>query len=286
MIADINTMEPKSNFLNINGFNLHYEVFEGLVDNDTLFIHGNLASNVWWYPAVVELQKRAATSGTAKKGKLILGEWRGCGLSKGLKTEDEINFENFGDDFLELIEKLGLKDVQVVGHSTGGLIAMYSILKNSQPFKDCVLLDSIGPKGIVSPIPVDDLLGHFETMSQSEDISNMTIGATIQGVDQTSAYFKTLAKKTFEVDKPVWIGVPRTLCLEIDITDRMSELKLPVLILHGENDMVLPKEGSEEMAEQIENSTLKILKGFGHSPNVEDPVLFVNELESFWSSKN
>lgn len=274
-------IQTHSKFLNINGFKFHYEVFEGLVDHDTLMIHGNLACNLWWYPMVEELQKKSSPK---KTGKLVLADWRGCGLSKGLTEESEINFDTFSDDYLHLIEALNLNDVQVVGHSTGGLIAMLAILKQSHKFKNLVLLDSIGPLGIETPIPTDVLLGHFEAVSLNEEVSNMTIAATIQGVDVNSEIFKSIAKASFNVDKPIWRGVPKVLCTEIDITNRMSELKLPTLILHGENDMVLPLEGSVKMSEMIKNSELKVLKNHGHSYNVEDPKGFVKNLETFWGA--
>ncbi len=292
------TMEKSnSNFLNIDGFKLHYEVFEGLVDHDTLMIHGNLACNLWWYPAISELQKMNSNFDLNQKnnfkvqsqnlnhksGRLVLADWRGCGLSKGLESESDINFDMFADDYLLLIDALNLKDIQVVGHSTGGLIAMLAILKQPHKFKNLVLLDSIGPLGIETPIPLDILLGHFEAVSKNEEICNMTIAATIQGVDVTTDYFKSLAKASFEVDTAVWRGVPETLCTKINITDKMKDLKLPVLILHGENDMVLPVDGSEKMHKMIKNSELKILKNQGHSFNVEDPKGFTKELESFWS---
>lgn len=149
-------IETKSNYLKINNFNFHYEVFEGLVDQDTLMIHGNLACNMWWYPTVVELQNRKTT--TQKKGTLVLADWRGCGLSKGLKSETDVDFFKFSEDYLHLIEHLHLKDICVVGHSTGGLIGMLAILKQPEKFKSLVLLDSIGALGIESPIPVDQIL--------------------------------------------------------------------------------------------------------------------------------
>lgn len=285
----------RPDFLDIQGFKLYYEVYEGLVDSDTLLIHGNLACSLWWHPAVESLankyKQNSYTNPSAsaqnhrdgyKKGKLVLADWRGCGFSKGIQSISEINFDTFADDYLCLIEKLNLNDVQVVGHSTGGLIAMLAILKQPHKFKNLVLLDSIGPLGIESPIPTDILLGHFETVSKSEELSNMTIAATIQNVDITSEYFKSLAKATFNVDKPIWRGVPEVLCTQIDITDRMQEIQIPTLILHGELDMVLPASGSEKMNQMIKNSKLKILKNHGHSFNVEDPDTFVHELESFW----
>lgn len=274
----MSTLKINSNFLKINNFNFHYEVYEGLVDYDTLFIHGNLACNIWWHPTIEVLKSKSEN----KTGRLVTADWRGCGKSKGLIDESEIDFDVFADDYLHLIESLNLKNINVVGHSTGGLIAMLAILKQPQHFRSLTLLDSIGPTGIISPVPVDQLLLHFEAMSNNEEISNATISATIKNVDVTTDYFKSLAKATFNVDRAIWKGVPDTLCHKINITDRMKELDLPTLILHGEEDMVLPASGSEEMHKMIKNSDLRILKNHGHSFNVEDPKAFVEILENFW----
>lgn len=267
-------------FLNIDGFDFHYEVYEGLVDSDTLLIHGNLACSIWWHPMIEVLQSKNPLAN--KKGRLVCADWRGCGKSKGIKQKSDIDFNRFADDYIQLIDFLKLKNINVVGHSTGGLIAMLAILKKPDLFSSCVLLDSIGPRGIIPPLPLDQLLAHFHALSLDEDLCNRTIAATIDGVDTTTEYFKKLAKATFGVDDPIWVGVPENLCTQIDIVHRMQDLKLPVLILHGERDFVLPLEGSKEMHELIVGSKFKPLKDQGHSFNVENPNAFVNELESFY----
>lgn len=275
-------LKTESHFLKVNDFKLHYEVFEGIVDQDTILIHGNLACNLWWYPFIEELKKNPDAG--QKKGKLIAADWRGCGLSKGLKHEDEIDFNVFADDYLHLIESLNLNQISVIGHSTGGLIGMLAVLKQPHKFSSLVLLDSIGPLGIETPLPLDQLLGHFETMSKNEAISNATIAATIQNIDVTTDYFRSLAKSTFEVDTAIWRGVPKNLCTQIDITNKMKNINLPTLILHGENDLVLPKEGSEKMHSLLQNSKLKILENQGHSLNVENPKLFLDLVQNFWAN--
>ena len=69
---------------------MNVDIFEGLMPVDTLFIHGNLASNVWWRPTIEVLEKRLEKRqqnddfGNAEplfRGRLICAEWRGCGLS-------------------------------------------------------------------------------------------------------------------------------------------------------------------------------------------------------------
>ncbi len=86
-------------YLVVNGFKVYYEVYDGLVDKDTLLIHGNLACSIWWHPVIDVLKAQALP----KKGRLVCMDWRGCGQSKGLTQKSEIKFETFAEDVLSLI---------------------------------------------------------------------------------------------------------------------------------------------------------------------------------------
>lgn len=263
------------------GFQIYYEAYPGLVDQDTVLIHGNLACHLWWHPTRDLLQKQR--SKIQRNGKLILVDWRGCGGSKGLTSKEEINFDVFAEDVLDLAISLNLRDINVVGHSTGGLIAMLAILKSPSLFKSLVLLDSIGPYGIELQIPEEQVLQHFQMISEDKEICDQVIGATIEGVDFQSPLFQAIARATFEVDKAIWLGVPETLIRKINIADRMKDLQLPTLVLHGEKDLVLPLDGSRRLHDMIEGSQFKSLPNQGHSFNVEAPEKFLNELQTFWS---
>ena len=70
---------------------INYEVFDGLVPQTTLFIHGNLASNRWWHPAVSCFGARYTNQ--KNTGKVILAEFRGCGESSAPQNENEISID-------------------------------------------------------------------------------------------------------------------------------------------------------------------------------------------------
>lgn len=269
-------------YLDLDGFNLYYEVHEGLLDQDALFIHGNLACHLWWRPTMEAFKSLATKSDRKKSGRMVIADWRGCGLSKGLKSKQEIDFNVFAKDHLELIEHLNLKSVNVVGHSTGGLIAMLAILDQPQSFRSLTLLDSIGPKGIELELPEDQVMNHFKMISENRALCDQVIAATIENVDVQSDRFKEIAEATFNVDPPVFMGVPEVLIHKIDIVDRMKDLNLPTLILHGEKDLVLPLEGSERLSKMIPYSQFRVLEGHGHSYNMENPKAFAEDLQSFW----
>lgn len=263
---------------NSAGFNINYDLVEGQGSSQAVFIHGNLASVEWWHPTAELLQNDQSV------GKVLMADWRGYGHSKGINNKEEIDFQLFADDYIRLIEDQQMTNVDIVGHSTGGLIALLAVLKRPELFRSCVLLDSVGVKGIIPPVPLDQLLIHFSTMEQNESYCRDVLAATIEGMDKESDVFKRLFSITWECDKPMWTGVIEKLCTEIDIKDQVSKLKLPTLVLHGEKDLVLPITGSQELHELIEGSQFKTLMGQGHSYNMEDPEGFSKELLNFWNS--
>ncbi|MCJ8276739.1 MAG: alpha/beta hydrolase, partial [Bdellovibrionales bacterium] len=110
------------------------------------------------------------------------------------------------------------------------------------------------------------------------------LAATIEGCDPQSMTFQNLLNITWNCDKPMWKGVIDVLSEKIDITERMNEITIPALILHGDKDMVLPMTMAEQTHSLLPNSQLKVVEGHGHSYNMEDPAGFVKDVEAFWKS--
>jgi pimeloyl-ACP methyl ester carboxylesterase len=270
------------NFFNSNGFNINYIEEKNIATNDVLFIHGNLASSEWWVPSIEQMRLSAKSD---YSGTVVCADWRGYGRSKGLKTKGDINFETYAEDYIRLIEDRGMKEVDVVGHSTGGMIAMMAILKRPDLFRSCFFLDTVGPTGLNPEIPVDTVLAHFEKMSQDKDYAKMVMAATIEGVDGESPMFKELFEIAWNCDKVCWTGVPDVLCNDIDFSQEVEKnWSLPSMVVHGEKDVVLPLKDSQELCEFLPNSQFMVLDGQGHSCNVENPKRFVGLLNEFWGS--
>lgn len=258
----------------LDGFAMNVDVHEGLVPMDTLFIHGNLASNTWWQPSV-ELWRTSAKP--SYEGRLILGEWRGCGQSDAPHGEENLHPKVMANDYVQLLRKMGVKKACVVGHSTGGLIALYALLQAPELFDRVVLLDSVGATGVQFEKPMFDA---FTQMSQDRAFCATVMGGTIHGNNPDNPLFQKIVDDTFHVAKEVWHGIPKAL-YDINIADKLAQIQQPVLVLHGEHDNVLPKEGSVALAQSLPNARFQEIKGQGHSTNFENPALFVSLVNEF-----
>lgn len=287
-------------------FQIRYEKQSWSSAQNVLFIHGNLACLEWWAPTIKQLQnlqlrdltessKNASepsknTNDSSQKiadsaeimGSLVCADWRGYGQSKGLTSPAEIDFNRYALDLVELLRSLELTDVHLVGHSTGGLIAMMAALQAPELFKSLVLLDSVGLKGLELDSPLEQVLQGFDQLQQDEKFCRMVLASTIKGMSETAPDFEALFQITRQCDPICWRGVPEVLATQIDLTRRIDQMTLSTLILHGEADQVLPVEGSTKLASQIAHSELKIIKDHGHSLNLEDPKLFASKLVRFW----
>jgi pimeloyl-ACP methyl ester carboxylesterase len=258
------------------GFQLNYEKLDGVLPETTLFIHGNLASNRWWYPAEEIL--KAQSKDKNWKGSMILAEFRGCGKSSAPNSQKEIDMHLFANDFIALVQSLKVGPINLVGHSTGGIIVALMLAKAPTLFKKAVLLDSVGAKGAKFD---DSMTQAFEAMKASKELVATVMASTIYECDKTSDFFtKIVVEDAFHAVKTVGAGVLKALD-GFDVRNELSLVKHPVLVLHGEHDVLLPMDGSRELAQLMTGSHFEIIKGHGHCANAEDPALFVSIMNKF-----
>ncbi|MES2964579.1 MAG: alpha/beta hydrolase [Bdellovibrionota bacterium] len=253
---------------------MNVEVHPGVLPLDTLFIHGNLASNRWWHPSL-ELLKANAKPGT--EGRMIMAEWRGCGDTSHVHDEAELQIERLAEDYVNLLREMGVKKACVVGHSTGGLIALVAMAKAPQLFDRAVLLDPVHPGGIAF---TPEALRGFTAMSRNRQVCEDALRATIHGVEKENSFFQTLVDDAFSVGQLNWLGVPRTLATT-NVEGFVKRVAAPVLVLHGEHDPVLPIDRSRALEAILLHGRFEMLNGQGHSANVENPALFVRHLNEF-----
>jgi pimeloyl-ACP methyl ester carboxylesterase len=259
--------------MNLFGFEMNYEIHSAVLPMDTIFMHGNLASNSWWKPAL-EVWKSQANP--RMEGRAIFAEWRGSGDSAAPASEDNLAMENLAADYNNLLEELNVSKACLVGHSTGGLIGLLAMLKKPSLYHRAFLLDPVAADGVVLPVEVQNA---FTGMSKDRDLCAAILGSTILHNDAKSSFFQSLVDDAFRISKHNWLGVPRALT-QIDITARLNEITQPVCVAHGELDTLLPKEKSVTMASALPHGKFLEIKGQGHCTNVENPELFVSLVNS------
>ncbi|PWU16817.1 MAG: alpha/beta hydrolase [Bdellovibrio sp.] len=258
------------------------EIFGGVLPQTTFFVHGNLASNNWWLPSLEVWKKKKAE---ATPGSMILAEFRGCGKSTPPQSLRDVDMRLFAQDFIALVEGLQSGKLaaaikgpyNLVGHSTGGLICALMAASRPGLFNRVLLLDSVGAHGVSFD---DSMKQAFDQMKASKDLTAAVIGSTILNNDPNNEFFKTkIVEDAFYAVKTVGSWVLESL-KGFNGEAELSKVRNKTLVLHGENDVLLPRQDSEKMA-KIMHAEFKLIPGQGHCCNFENPAKFVEIAHQF-----
>lgn len=260
--------DDKKNFI-------HFEILRNVLPKTTVFIHGNLSSNRWWYPSL-DFAKLKTNPGLA--GDLVMAEIRGCGKSSSVESSESITIESLASEFKSFLLSLNLKSLNLVGHSTGGSIATVLATELTVLLDKVLLLDPVGPRGRRFEPAV---MQAFESMKTDKDLVAEVMKATIKAPNINARFFSNVVvPDAFRAAQNIGFKIAQAFG-EFNIESRLASIQSDVLILHGEDDQILPFKGSVELAEKIMGARCEILAGKGHCPNLEDPPLFWTKTMDF-----
>jgi len=185
------------------------------------------------------------------------------------------DMDTYADDLAELIEKLDLKDMIMVGHSTGGgEVARYIGRHGSSRVAKAVLISAVPPLMLKTPTNPDRT--PMEALDQ--------LRATVQA--DRSAFWKDFSMPFFGYNRPgakisegvresftlqcTMAGFPASyFCIkafsETDFTEDLKKFDVPTLILHGEDDQIVPIAASALLSSKlVKGAQLKVYKGAPH----------------------
>lgn len=269
-------------FLPINDYRLHFEIVDNILPTDTLFIHGNLASTRWWHPTRDIWQKRAATSAERMPGKMVMVDWRGFGKSDAPRALEDIALPRLASDLIAVAHRLGMStDANIVGHSCGGLLTLQVLSQQPDRFGRALLLNPVGVRGLKLRPDFEEV---YDKMQVNRDFLATIILGTIYKQNLSVEMAEGIVDDAFNASRMVWKGVPKHTAHNIDISEAVRQIPNETLVLHGDQDMVLPIEDSREVAELLPNGRFHEMKEQGHCCNLENPELFVRLADQFFSA--
>ena len=252
-----------------HGFQIHFEDIPHAAPENVIFLHGNVSSNVWWHPTVAHWKKCGDKS-------LLLMEWRGSGKSQGPNSEADLEMEKLASDVITLAERCS-GSPNLVGHSTGGLIALLALAKRPDLFRKAVLLDSVGAHGLrIGP----EVFTRVQELRKSKELCGAAILNTIYGEVKDKKLAQEIVDSAFGVHPLNWHGVLNAL-KDKNFEAQIRTIPHPVLVLHGEHDLLLPQKDSEHLAEILPRGEFREIPNHGHCTNVEDPNLFAEIAQGF-----
>jgi pimeloyl-ACP methyl ester carboxylesterase len=191
---------------------------------------------------------------------------------------DQWKYWIMAEDVLELIEKEGLKDVILVGHSMGGKVAMYLTLDSPQLISKLVVCD-IAPRKypVANQDVVDALLKvHPEKLAsrkEAEEILSKELKdpGTIQFLLK-NLYHKEEADGTTHLDWRFNLPViSKNLAVVSEATDEPAPSDIQTLFIRGEKSDYIKKEDEAEINRIFPRATIKTIAGAGHWVHADKP---------------
>ncbi|HNF12101.1 MAG TPA: alpha/beta hydrolase [Leptospiraceae bacterium] len=185
----------------------------------------------------------------------------GHGKSEGAALNSIDLYTEFLNEFI--LQK-NLKNFFLVGHSMGGLISQNYILKYDHSAAGLVLM-STGASLPVMPL-ILSLTKSDENQSKTAEL--ITKIAYAKGANDA---LKKIGQRMLEKTSALTMNSDFSACNAADMTKDIARMKLPVLILCGDEDKMTPPKYSYYLAENIPGSELNILPNTGHMAALESP---------------
>ncbi|MDR7254231.1 pimeloyl-ACP methyl ester carboxylesterase [Nocardioides sp. BE266] len=254
-----------------------------------VFLHGIASASVLFAPLVGALPRR----------RVFVVDWPGHGLSGPIRVDTAPGWlrEQAGRILIDVLDVLGVQEVDVVGHSLGAQFGLYAAIDHPDRVRRLVTLGAPGA-GLpgTRPVPVmramsTPLLGRLALSlpmsdSQFRRASAMALGPGIierqapevyeaarlvagrrGNATGTASYFRALLRRG-RVRPGVALGV-----------DELARIAAPVLLVWGELDVFLTPSEAAASIRALRQHRLVTLQA-GHGPWLDDPTLVAEEVSS------
>jgi non-heme chloroperoxidase len=183
--------------------------------------------------------------------------------------------DTYADDLAALIESLDLKDVVLVGHSTGGgEVTRYVGRHGTSRVAKVVLLGAVPPlmlKTDANPggLPIDAFDEIRAGVSADRAQFYQDLSAPFYGANRDGAEVSKGVRDTFWL-QGMQVGLKGAFdCIkafsETDFTEDLKKIDVPTLIIHGDDDQIVPIDASARRSvELIPDAELKVYPGAPH----------------------
>jgi pimeloyl-ACP methyl ester carboxylesterase len=212
-------------------------------------------------------------------------DWPGYGKS------EPIGDENYGIEGLvtvlaDLIKALDLPPVRLVGISMGGGAALGYALAYPERVAKLVLVDSYG---LCAQAPFHRLSywatrlpmisrWSYALMRRSRRLTRWGVRSIFAGPVPEAVVDESFAALQLAHAGEPFIAFQRSELLPDRLltcyADRLEELQMPVLLIHGDRDLLVPLSAAQEAAQRIPNARLAVMARTGHWPPRERPEQF------------
>ena len=205
--------------------------------------------------------------------RVIAHDRRGHGRSS--QTWDGNDMDTYAGDLAALIEALDLKNAIMVGHSTGGgEVARYLGRHGTQRVSKAVLISSVPPLMLKTPAnpagsPMEVFDGLRAALAANRPQFYRDITLPFYGYNRPGAKISEGIREHWWLQGMMGGVKAHYDCIkafsETDFTEDLKQIDIPVLVMHGDDDQIVPIDAAGRASAKIlKHATLKVYPGFPH----------------------
>jgi pimeloyl-ACP methyl ester carboxylesterase len=269
---------PASVFRTAQGVKVHYVEAGDAGAPPIILIHGFASSTFTWKKIMPEL---------AKSYHVFAIDVPGFGFSD--KPEDfPYGGEGYGKTVLNFMDQKKIEKAIFVGNSMGGYISLWIAIHHPERITRLVLIDALGypkespglialaSKGWLQPISKPFIGKPMLKMALKQVYYNDAL-VTPELVEEYGRPFKTPNAKAV----PFWLFKNLSMEHVTEDAGKIPTIKIPTLIIWGENDAWIPPEHAKLFHRDIQGSKMIMLPQCGHVPQEEKPEVVLEAILEF-----
>ncbi|VVJ16546.1 Hydrolase [Amycolatopsis camponoti] len=243
-----------------------------------LLVHGHPFDRTMWRPQAEHLAGRGH--------RVVTPDLRGYGESTS--TDTKTTLDVFANDLVELADRLGLRGFVLGGLSMGGQIVMQLVSDHPGRVEALLLADTF--PGLDTPEAkqaridtaakiTDEGMHHYADELLPKMISKRTratrpdVEAHVLEMMRDAPSQGAAAALRGRAERP-------------DYTEGLKRIDVPTLVVVGSEDEFTPVADAERIHRHIAASTLVVVEGAGHLPNLECETEFNQALDTFLTSSS
>ncbi|KPC33199.1 Alpha/beta fold family hydrolase [Pseudomonas syringae pv. cilantro] len=238
-----------------------------------------------YWGAVLDDFDPRIVDGLAREHHVIAIDYQGAGLSDGIAP---LTIDEMARDTLELIRTMGYERVDLIGFSMGGFVAQDLALKAPERVRTLILTGT-GPAGgpgieRIGALSWPLILKGLLTLRDPK--LHMFFTPTLNGQNAARGYLKRVKERATDRDKG---PTPRLLFRQLKAIKAwgnqqqqdLARLRMPVLIVAGDSDIMISSSLSRTMARRIPQAHLVIYPDAGHGSVFQYHTDFVSKALAF-----
>jgi pimeloyl-ACP methyl ester carboxylesterase len=268
----------------LGGLRLHYETWSPPAEPDAApihLIHGLGAPRLRWpqelVDALVERGFRVLAHDNRDSGRSTVLSDRPMGggavrrLLEGKDVDLPYTLGDMAADAVALWDHLGIERAHVVGASMGGMIAQHIVM--AHPDRTASLTSVMSTTGardvgratpeatqvLLTPLPADDLDAYLSVALASRRVTESPLYFDEQVMRE---HLLELWEHGIHPDGTVRQFL--AILADGDRTERLGDIEVPTLVIHGDLDPLIDRSGGEATAKAVPGADLLIVEGMAH----------------------